>query len=127
MKSSKSSIISSVFQFLVTACVIFIPGLSIASSADENATKGMELYRKQVFDQARQKFLEARAGKPNDPKISYNLGNRRYKQGKFDIALQDYSKSADQKSNSSVKQKSTYNMGNTLYRMDKLDESVAAY
>ena len=116
-----------VYEFLFAVCILFIPGICLASSADGKAVEGVELYREKAFDQASKKFLEARQGKPNDPKISYNLGNSRYKQGKFDQALQDYSSSLDQKSDSTLKQKSAYNMGNTLFRMGKLDESVAAY
>jgi len=114
------------YQCLFAVCILFTPEIAIASSADEKAMEGMELYKKNAFDQASQKFLEARQEKPNDPKISYNLGNSRYKQGKFDKALQNFS-SVDQKTNSNVKQKSAYNMGNTLFRMDKLEESIAAY
>ena len=114
------------YQCLFAVWILFIPEIATASSADEKAMEGVELYKKNAFDQASQKFLEARQEKPNDPKISYNLGNSRYKQGKFDKALQNFS-SVDQKTNYNVKQKSAYNMGNTLFRMDKLEESIAAY
>lgn len=123
----KAYAVNIVYEFLFFACMFFIPGIALASSADGKAMEGMTLYKKEAFDQAAQKFLEAREGKPNDPKISYNLGNSRYKQGKFEKALQDYSSSLNHKTDSSVKQKSAYNMGNTLYRMDKLEESVSAY
>ena len=89
--------------------------------------EGMALYQKQKFNQASKKFLEARQGKPNDPKISYNLGNSRYKQGDYEKALQSYSRSVEQNSNSSTNQKANYNMGNALFRMNKLEESIVAY
>jgi len=127
MSLIKAYIVNIVWEFLFTLSILFFPGTAIASSADGKAMEGMELYRKNAFDQASQKFLEARQGKPNDPKISYNLGNSRYRQGKFDQALQEYSSSVYQESDSAVKQKSAYNMGNTLYRMDKFDESILAY
>lgn len=127
MSLIKAYIVSIVHEFLFAVCILFIPGIAMASSADGKAIEGMELYRKNAFGQASQKFLEARQGKPNDPKISYNLGNSRYKEGKFDQALQDYSSLIDLKSDSALKQKSAYNMGNALFRMDKLDKSVVAY
>ena len=99
----------------------------MASVADGKASEGMDLYKKRVFDQASQKFLEASNGKPNDPKISYNLGNSRYREEKFEDALQNYSKSLSQKSHAALKQKSVYNMGNTLFRMKKFSESIDAY
>ena len=89
--------------------------------------EGMALYQKQKFNQASKKFFEARQGKPNDPKISYNLGNSRYKQGDYEKALQSYSRSVEQNSNSSTNQKANYNMGNALFRMNKLEESIVAY
>ena len=127
MSLSKFHTFKLVYKYFLTAWIIFIPGIAMASSADGNAMKGMELYRKQEFNRASQKFLEARNGKPGDPKISYNLGNSRYKQGEFEKALQDYSSSVEQESDSPVKQKAAYNIGNALFRMDRLDESVSAY
>ena len=127
MAISKLYTFNIVYRYLLTAWVVFIPGIAIASPADGKAMEGTELYRKQKFNQASQKFLEAHNGKPGDPKISYNLGNSLYKQGSFEKALQSYSKSAEQKSDSSIKQKVAYNVGNVLFRMNKLDESVAAY
>lgn len=127
MSLSKFHTFKLVYKYFLTAWIIFIPGIAMASSADGKAIKGMELYRKQEFNRASQKFLEARNGKPGDPKISYNLGNSRYKQGEFEKALQDYSRSVEQKSDSPMKQKAAYNIGNALFRMDKLDESVSAY
>ena len=114
-------------SYILTLAIFLLPAIATASSADGKAMEGMELYREQAFDKASQKFLEARKEKPDDPKISYNLGNSRYKQGKFDEALQDYSRSVNEKSDPALIQKSTYNMGNTLFRMGKLEESVASY
>ena len=115
------------YSHLLTICIFFTPSITSASTADGKAMEGMALYQKQKFNQASKKFLEARQGKPNDPKISYNLGNSRYKQGDYAKALQSYSRSVEQNSNSSTNQKANYNMGNTLFRMNKLEESIVAY
>ena len=127
MNLFKTYILDLICEYLFAAFILFIPGIAVASSANARAMEGMELYKKQMFDKASQKFLEASENKPNDLKIYYNLGNSHYKQGKFGKALQNYSRSLDQKSHSAVKQKSAYNLGNTLFRMDKLGESVSAY
>ena len=87
----------------------------------------MTLYQNQKFNQASEKFYEAQKEKPNDPKISYNLGNSRYKQGDYEKALQNYSRSMEQKSNLSINQKTLYNIGNTFFRMNKFKESINAY
>jgi len=127
MNLLKAYINGYVYKYVFVGYILFIPGIAMASSADKKALEGMELYRTRAFDQASQKFLEARQDKPNDPKISYNLGNTRYKQGKFEKALQDFSSSLDQNSDPALKQKSAYNIGNTLFRMNKLEESISAY
>ena len=115
------------YSHLLTIWIFFTPSITSASTADGKAMEGMALYQKQKFNQASKKFLEARQGKPNDPKISYNLGNSRYKQGDYAKALQSYSRSVEQNSNSSTNQKANYNMGNALFRMNKLEESIVAY
>ena len=115
------------YSHLLTIWIFFTPSITSALTADGKAMEGMALYQKQKFNQASKKFLEARQGKPNDPKISYNLGNSRYKQGDYAKALQSYSRSVEQNSNSSTNQKANYNMGNALFRMNKLEESIVAY
>ena len=108
------------YSHLLTIWIFFTPSITSASTADGKAMEGMALYQKQKFNQASKKFLEARQGKPNDPKISYNLGNSRYKQGDYEKALQSYSRSVEQNSNSSTNQKANYNMGNALFIINNL-------
>lgn len=116
-----------VFGFQIAICLIFIPEVSLASTADRNAVEGTELYQKKNYNQASKKLMEAHQAKPKDPKISYNLGNSHYKQGEYEKAFQVYSSTSKHKIDLKMKQKATYNIGNTLYRMNKLEESVVAY
>ena len=112
---------------LIAIWIVFSPGTALSLGVDGKAIEGVELYQKHMFDQASKRFLEAQQEKPNDPKISYNLGNSRYKQGSYEQALQSYSRSVEQKPSSSVNQRTQYNIGNTLFRMNKLEESIEAY
>ncbi len=114
-------------KYLIVIWIVFSPGTALSLGVDGKAIEGVELYQKQMFDQASKRFLEAQQEKPNDPKISYNLGNSRYKQGNYEQALQNYSRSVEQKPSSSVNQRTKYNMGNTLFRMNKLEEAIEAY
>ena len=114
-------------KYLLAIWVVFFPVIASALGVDGKAMEGVELYQKQKYDQASKKFLEAYQVKPNDPKISYNLGNSLYKQGSYEKALQNYSSSVEQKPSSSMNQKANYNMGNALFRMNKLEESIVAY
>lgn len=91
------------------------------------AAKGVELYREKNFEKAQEQLLEASEAKPDDPKLSYNLGNSRYKLGNFGDALNDYSRSAEKESSPELQQKTLYNMGNSLFRMGNLKEAAAAY
>ena len=114
-------------KYLLAIWVVFFPVIASALGVNGKAMEGVELYQKQKYDQASKKFLEAHQEKPNDPKISYNLGNSLYKQGSYEKALQNYSSSVEQKPSSSMNQKANYNMGNALFRMNKLEESIVAY
>ena len=114
-------------KYLLATWFIFFPVTASALGVDGKAMEGVELYQQQKYDQASKKFLEAHQEKPNDPKISYNLGNSRYKQGSYEKALQNYSISVEQNFNSSMNHKANYNMGNALFRMNKLEESIVAY
>ena len=114
-------------KYLIAIWIIFSPGTALSLGVDGKAIEGVELYQKHMFDQASKRFLEAQQEKPNDPKISYNLGNSRYKQGSYEQALESYSRSIEQKPSSSVNQRTKYNIGNTLFRMNKLEESIEAY
>ena len=119
----------SAFNIMVGVCltgIFLLPGPALALSGGK-AIEGLELYRKQEFDKAQKKFIEAKEDKPDDPKLSYNLGNSRYKLGNFGDALQDYARSIEKKSDPALKQKSIYNMGNVYFRQNKLEKSAAAY
>jgi Ca-activated chloride channel homolog len=114
-------------KYLIAIWIVLSPATALSLGVDGKAMEGVELYQKNIFDQASKKFLEAQQEKPNDPKISYNLGNSRYKQGSYEQALQSYSRSVEQKPSSSVNQRIKYNMGNALFRMNKLEESIETY
>ena len=83
MSPAKNFVTHKIHQFLFTICIIFVPVTGLASSANQKAMEGMDLYKQNAFDKASQKFLEAHQGKPNDPKILYNLGNSQYKEGNY--------------------------------------------
>jgi len=114
-------------KYLLAIWIVFSPIIASALGVDGKAMEGVELYQKQKYDQASKKFLEAHQEKPDDPKISYNLGNSLYKQGSYEKALQNYSRSVEQKTSSSMNQNANYNMGNVFFRMNKLEESIVAY
>ncbi|NIQ00418.1 MAG: tetratricopeptide repeat protein, partial [Nitrospinaceae bacterium] len=74
-----------------------------------------------------QKFLEAQSLRPNDPVTAYNLANSFYQQGKFQEALQEYTRTASRTEDPNLKFKSIYNTGNALFKLGQLEASAAAY
>ena len=114
-------------KYLLAIWIVFCPVIASALGVDGTAMEGVELYQKQKYNQASKKFYKAHQEKPDDPKISYNLGNSLYKKGDYEKALQNYSRLIEQKPDSSINQNTNYNMGNVLFRMNKLEESIVAY
>ena len=127
MKLSNFINLKLIWIYLLPIWQVISPQISVALSANGKGLEGVKFYQKKEFNKASQKFSDALNDKPTDSTLTYNLGNSFYKEGKFEEALQNYSKLAEEESNYSIKQKSTYNMGNTLYQMNKLEESVLAY
>jgi Ca-activated chloride channel family protein len=127
MKLSNFVNLKLIWIYLLLIWQVISPQIAIALSANGKGLEGVKFYQKKEFNKASQKFLDALNDKPTDSKLTYNLGNSLYKEGKFEKALQSYSKLIENESNISIKQKSIYNMGNTLYQMNKLEESVLAY
>ena len=98
-----------------------------ADQADSNIQEGLNQYQEGLFPEAEKNFAEARSNRPDDRRLDYNLGSSYYKQGKYEEALQDYTKSALDESNPQLKKDSLYNAGNALFKMGKLKEAEKAY
>ena len=98
-----------------------------ADQADSNIQEGLNQYQEGLFPEAEKNFAEARSNRPDDRRLDYNLGSSYYKQGKYEEALQDYTKSALDESNPQLKKDSLYNAGNALFKMGKLKEAEKTY
>lgn len=107
--------------------LMLIPANGLAAPFNLESRDGIARYRQKDFQRAEQKFLEAQKEHPNDPKLTYNLANSQYMQGKYNEALQSYTQAAAGKSAPAIKQRALYNKGNALYRLGKLEASAKAY
>ena len=98
-----------------------------ADQADSNIQEGLNQYQEGLFPEAEKNFAEARSNRPEDRRLDYNLGSSYYKQGKYEEALQDYTRSALDGSDPQLKKNSLYNAGNALFKMEKLKEAEKTY
>lgn len=98
-----------------------------AESVNSKVRKGISQYHEGEFKESVESFSSARAGRPEDSRIAYNLGNAHYKAGKFEEALQTYTQSTLDEKNPDIRKKLIYNTGNTMVKLGKLGEAESAY
>ncbi|QPJ65640.1 MAG: tetratricopeptide repeat protein [Candidatus Nitrohelix vancouverensis] len=91
------------------------------------ANEAESLYQQGDYESASQHFETETRENPEDLAIQYNLGNSRYKSGKFDQALESYQQSGVAPENPELQQFAVYNSGNALFKMGKLKEAESAF
>lgn len=106
---------------------LVMPSSGFAESVDTKIQEGISQYHEGEFKEAVENFSFAHTDRPEDPRISYNLGNAHYKEGKFQEALQAYSQSALDENDPNIRKKSIYNTGNAMVKLGKLEEAESAY
>ncbi|MZH46379.1 MAG: tetratricopeptide repeat protein [Nitrospinae bacterium] len=107
--------------------ILFFQSPAFAESVDTKMREGISQYYEGEFKEAADNFSFAHTDRPEDSRISYNLGNARYRDGKFQEAMQAYSQSALDENNPTIRKKSLYNTGNTMVKLGKLEEAESAY
>lgn len=88
--------------------------------------KGIKEYKKGNSTASIEHFQKVMNRNPNDPLISYNLGDAHYQQENYEEAEKFFKRATGAKSNN-LKQKSFFNLGNTYLKNKKLDEALEAY
>jgi Ca-activated chloride channel family protein len=80
----------------------------------------------QAWEEALKHYRDAEIERPENPELSYNIGNTVYQQEKYEDALERYFKalSSDELEHQAW---THYNLGNTLYRSGKYPEAIQAY
>lgn len=73
--------------------------------------EGIEAYKKADFQEAERLFQEAVQEDQESGLLHYNLGTAKFKNGDFEGAIEEFSKSL---SDSTLREKATYNIGNSL-------------
>ncbi|MDD5066065.1 MAG: tetratricopeptide repeat protein [bacterium] len=88
--------------------------------------KGNKLYKKQDYDQALQKYIEAEVNNPGSPFTRYNIGNTYYQQSDYEKAVAELNKALSSKDNK-FREKAYYNLGNAYYRMNDYAGAIEHY
>ena len=75
-------------------------------------------YKQNDFSHAQKLLEKEQVERPNDPELNYNLGATYYKQGKYDLAKENFRRAATHSfSNDKVLlEKSRFNLGNCFYK-----------
>ncbi len=107
----------------------FLMGPCLADAAffkDSPGKKGAEAYNKGQYEKALKFFTDAQVDNPDDPKISYNLGNVYYKLKDWESARINYENALKAK-DKDLKHKAFYNLGNTNFRKGEYEKAIKNY
>lgn len=113
-------------QSILYIVMLLVPVTVFSQSDREKVKEANELFQKEKYDEAQNKYQDALLDNPASPEIQFNIGDIHYKKKKFEKALEAYYKSLDSKE-IDLQADSYYNIGNTLYKSGKLAESIQAY
>lgn len=80
----------------------------------------------EAWEKALSYYRDAEIERPENPELSYNIGNATYQQEKYEDALERYfgALNSDELEHQAW---THYNLGNTLYRSGKYPEAIQAY
>ena len=84
-------------QFLILFFSILnlsLPSTGFSESVNSKVQQGISHYHEGEFKKSIESFSSAGVDRPEDSRITYNLGNAHYRKGKFQEALQSYSLTA---------------------------------
>jgi len=80
------------------------------------AREGNRLYAAEQFDDAAKEYNQALVDEPDSARLHFNLGDARYKAGKYDEALASFEKAPAEDADPARTAHLAYNVGNTKYR-----------
>ena len=117
------------FLQLISVALFLLMLRSFVAADDfaDVAAAGIKLYEEGRYEDALQKFKEARRLSPEDRRIDYNMGNINYQLGRFEEARKNWKDAIINVDRSELRQKAYYNMANAFYREKRYREAVRHY
>jgi Ca-activated chloride channel family protein len=114
-------------KYLFVILLVMPAAWAAAQSAHSELKQGDKHYQAKDFATAEEHYRKA-LEKQQSAKGHYNLGNSVYKQGnRYDSAVEQYEKAADEAKSGEAKSMAYYNLGNSFFKKGKYKESVDAY
>lgn len=100
---------------------------SFAQNTHQLLQKGDAAYKNNDFVKAEQFYRQVDANGKSSGRAAYNLGNCLYQQQRFDEAIAQFQKAAEQLWNPKDEALAYYNLGNAFYEKQNYPKSIEAY
>jgi|GEM_PF-690015 len=110
---------------LILPLVLLTAPASWAGTADD-VNRGNHAYKKGKYDRALKAYRDAQIKAPNNPVVSYDLGNALHQAGQHDEAEKAYQKTLAGK-DPALRAKAFYNLGNNYVKQQKYEDAVKSY
>ncbi|MBF0432136.1 MAG: tetratricopeptide repeat protein [Fibrobacteria bacterium] len=94
---------------------LFKQFLNVMGLRSSSAKQGSSAYKKEDYDLALQKFMEAQIDNPESQALTMNIGNAQYKKKKYDEAIEAYKKALVGE-DTKISASAYYNLGNAHFR-----------
>lgn len=111
---------------LILMSVLMLGGVAGADTARSVVAEGNALYAKGKHEAALQKYTRAQALLPNDPLLSYNMGDVFFRQKDYDKAIESYGKAA-QAPDKALAEAACYNAGNAQFAKEDYLKAIEMY
>jgi tetratricopeptide (TPR) repeat protein len=112
-------------SWLLLLALMLLSGHGWAGTADD-VNLGNHAYGKGKFDQALQDYRDAQIKSPNNPVVTYDLGNALHQTGQFKEAEQAYQKVLKVR-DAGLRAKTLYNLGNNFVQQGQYEDAVKKY
>ena len=106
---------------------IFCCTFAFAQNERKDIKSGNEFYNKNEYEKAETAYREALLKNKNSLEANFNLGNSLYRQGKFDLAQDQFRIIAETSKDKETAAAAYHNLGNTYMSKIEYDKSAAAY
>ena len=94
-----------------------------AVSPAKAVSEGNALYNQKKYDEAIEKYNEAKSSSPDSDIVNFNLGTALYKKGRYQDAVNSFTKAVDTK-DKKLEARTIYNIANSKYKLGSLQEST---